>query len=176
MFSGSIGVMDGENGTGDDTADSNGGGAERRRPPVSEQEILIVHDVARRVEFDLEPIREALRDRLRESSDEYIWERADGIAGAALRERWSDELEDACVRALGKVHDERLVAAGRCLEFSMALRAGGSETWFSRAVLHQIGFSAVADVLEEDEFGGVALFDADCATAALRSTNDPVDR
>lgn len=111
----------------------------------------IASGIRRRVDFDLDPIRAELRERLAEPSDEVIWERAERIATESVGDYWSGELEEQCARALGDVHEEFLVNAVRCLEAGEMLEAEGRESWVAGAVIHQLAFDAVWDVLTEDE-------------------------
>jgi hypothetical protein len=122
-------------------------------PPPRPPELAgrIGHDVARRVDLDLEPIRAQLRSQLREASDEYIWERAERLAGEAIGRLWSAGLEDQCRHALDSVHEQYLLDAGHCLKTATVLEQERSESWIARAVIHQLAFDAVWDVLGEDE-------------------------
>jgi hypothetical protein len=131
-----------------------------RTPPPKPPELAlqIGCDVARRVEFDLEPIRIQLRARMREPSCEYIWEQAERIATEAISALWSRELEDECARALADVHDEYLLDAARCLEAATAFELEGRRSWLARGVVHQFAFNAAFDVLAEDDESGEEAF------------------
>lgn len=139
---------------------------------VPERERRIVVDAARDVDFDLEPIRAAVREGLRVPCEEYIWDRADRIAGTALRAVWEDELEEAALRALDEVHDDRLVSAARCLDLRRAPELEGRDAWFVHAFLSHLVFRAVTDVFDEGEFGETTTLWEECWRPARVSAQE----
>lgn len=120
----------------------------------SDQKGHLVHEVAQRIEYDVEAVRGQVRTRLREPSEEYVWIRGDRFVAEALRERWADGLDESFRRALADVHEQCLVEAATCLDLATELEQSGQSSWIGVVVLDQLSSVALDDVLCEDEFGG----------------------
>jgi hypothetical protein len=135
---------------------------ERMSPPTRENVAgRIVSDVCGRIEFDREPVRERLRDGLREPDDEYIWPRAERIAGDALREFWVDRLEEQCRVGLEHARETALAQAMGCLDARDELGARGRDSWIAQAVIHTFAFDVAAEVFETNPEFGVESFPLD---------------
>jgi hypothetical protein len=118
-------------------------------PMPSELAASIISAVGQHVEFELEPIRAELLQRLEEPSDEYIWPRAERIAAHAIGAAWSVELVEQCERGLAEAHELFLRAAGHCLEAADELGSSGAESWIARAIRHRLAFDVVWATLDE---------------------------
>jgi hypothetical protein len=117
--------------------------------PPSDLTESIISAVWQHVEFELEPIRAELLERLEEPSEEEVWARAERIAEDAIDTGWSAELIEQCERGLMQAHELFLRAAEQCLEATDDLGANGRESWVARAIRHQLAFDAVWDTLDE---------------------------
>jgi hypothetical protein len=122
---------------------------------VGERAEILVGEIARRVDLDQLGIREEIRRRLLEPSEEYVWARGDRIVGEALRSRWQAGLEESCRRALGEVQELYAFEARRCLELGGELEEHGADSWVAAGVLYRLGFDLLFDVLAEDDDAGL---------------------
>jgi len=116
-------------------------------PPELAEEIVAM--ARRYLRFDLGPVRVALAERLAEPDDEYVWPRAERIAGDLIDTHWPGELLDECERALAEAHEAFLVRAGRCREQAEALERDGCESWIAQALRHRLAFETAWNVITE---------------------------
>jgi hypothetical protein len=135
---------------------------ERTREAVPEnweESGWIVSVVRRGVELDLETVKADLLEKLEEPSDEYIWIRAERIAGDSIDTLWGPTLLEQCASGLAGARDVFLAMADRCSMAAEELQQQGLESWVVRAVRHELGVSACFDTL--DERHGVTWWDCD---------------
>ena len=118
-------------------------------PPELADDIATM--AAQYLRLDLEPVRVALAERLAEPDDEYVWPRAERIAGELIDAHWPSELLDECERALAEAHEAFLVRAGRCRDEAEALERHGRESWIVQALRHRLAFDAAWGVITEDD-------------------------
>jgi hypothetical protein len=118
-------------------------------PPELAEDIVAM--AGRYLGFDLGPVRLALGERLAEPDEEYVWPRAERIAGELIDAHWPSELLDECERALAEAHEAFLVRAGRCRDEAEALERDGRESWIAQALRHRLAFDAAWDVITEND-------------------------
>lgn len=118
-------------------------------PKPAELAMNIIFAVTGHVEFEIEPLRSDLLEKLEEPFDEYIWPHAERIVEDAIDSAWLPELLAQCERAAGKAHDEFLAMASRCLEAVEDLEQNGRDSWIAGAVRHHLAFETAWATLDE---------------------------
>lgn len=133
------------------TRESNG----RMKPPVPVKVAeRIISDVNDAVKLDHTLAHEPLRQGLRVPDDEYIWPRAERIAGKALRDILGEQIEEQCRLGLEHAHETALAQAASCVDARADLDAHGADSWIAGAVLHVLAFETAWDVFGANpEFG-----------------------
>lgn len=96
----------------------------------------------------------AFEGGLRVPDDEYIWPRAERIAGKALHDIFGERIEEQCRLGLQHAHEIALAQATSCIEAKADLEAHGVDSWIAGAVLHALAFETAWDVFGTNpEFG-----------------------
>ena len=125
-----------------------------RPPSPLEVAERIIGDVNGAVKLDHTLAYEPLREGLRVPDDEYIWPRAERIAGKALHDIFGERIEEQCRLGLQHAHEIALAQATSCIEAKADLEAHGVDSWIAGAVLHALAFETAWDVFGTNpEFG-----------------------
>src|SRR5436190_6119910 len=119
------------------------------RPADPARAAELISAVARHVEFDLQPLRAELLERLGAPSNECIWERAERIVEHAIDVSWWPEVVAQCERGLHAAREDFLVAAAQCNDAAAELQRKGRESWIAAAIRHRLAFDAAWRTLDE---------------------------